>query len=216
MNNITLLPIDFNGSDKELSDWCDKWSVEAFGKESIKPERYYKSDENYIYLQEPQNNKEYAIKDRVSWLLCKIRYINRILNGYYPYIPRPTYNEIIEKEEERNKLYKEYQQIINDSLGRDITPQTQQESSLPDKVMKCFKKAIDEGYMVKQGDGYKWLKPKVRLAYLIDKLYGIDEKIPYKQIEELFSITRLDSSIQAIHNAKNEQKWYRDIERLIK
>lgn len=85
--------------------------------------------------------------------------------------------------------------------------------------MKYFERAIEAGYMQKTETGYKWLwggdrGKKARLSYFIRKIYADDcLQIPYKRLEKLFGISRLDSSISQLMNAKKEQKWQPEIDK---
>lgn len=103
-------------------------------------------------------------------------------------------------------------------------PQLQQEinskqTKATELEMKYFERAIEAGYMQKTETGYKWLwggdrGKKARLSYFIRKIYADDcLQIPYKRLEKLFGISRLDSSISQLMNAKKEQKWQPEIDK---
>lgn len=87
------------------------------------------------------------------------------------------------------------------------------------KEKPYFEKAISSGYMVKLDKGYKWTfgearGKKIRLAYFIKKIYGEYDQIPYKRLEAMFGVTRLDCSVYALYSVKEPQKWRTEIDTL--
>lgn len=104
-------------------------------------------------------------------------------------------------------------------------PQLQQETNgkqtrATELEMTYFEKAIEADYMQETETGYKWTfggcrGKKARLSYFIRKIYANDcLQIPYKRLENMFGISRLDSSINQLMNAKKEQKWQIEIDKL--
>ena len=84
----------------------------------------------------------------------------------------------------------------------------------------AFQNAIIAGYMVQEGNGYRWNQArgqKARLARFVERLYcpNNNERLPAKQIEQLFSVSRIDAAVSALMMAKKEPKWYKDIEILL-
>ncbi len=80
---------------------------------------------------------------------------------------------------------------------------------------KYFKRALEKGFMEQVNDGYKWIwGAKARLAYFLHKVYNPNgiEQVPYKALERLFNVKRLDTAIDQTLNAKKVQKWRAEIE----
>ena len=85
-----------------------------------------------------------------------------------------------------------------------------EEVSLPKEldikqVRKYFAKAIDAGYMRKEGSSYKWLfgnnKGQARLGYFCNKAFTPPR--PINKLEEIFGVKKLSASIT---NADDEAK----------
>lgn len=81
------------------------------------------------------------------------------------------------------------------------------------RELNVYQRAIDAGLMVQTATGYKWGKgergEKAMLAYFVERLYcpkGTG-RLPQKEIEVLFSVSRIDSAITALHNAKGFRGW---------
>ncbi|WP_315352513.1 hypothetical protein [Phocaeicola abscessus] len=74
-----------------------------------------------------------------------------------------------------------------------------------EQVRKYFAKAINVGYMRKEGNGYKWLfgdnKGQARLGYFCNKAFTPPR--PINKLEEIFGVKKLSASIT---NADNEAK----------
>ncbi len=92
---------------------------------------------------------------------------------------------------------------------------------MTDRAKKYFAKAIQAGFMEQTGNGYKWVFRnglKAALCYFIMKVYSPDiadpKPIPYKALEKLFDVARLDSALSAMLNAKKPQEWRGDIDGL--
>lgn len=208
------LQIDFiMDKAEDIAKWFDDWSVERFGKDCLNPERYFKTtdDNRYLYgVAEGAANEEKAIREQVLELLCKINKINKELNGiglnYHL-----TYQERKAKKIERKRLYNEF---INITQQKTKKTESQQKTK-----KKYFDKAIQAGLMEKTGSGYNWLygnnRGKIRLAYFIYRIYAPEERIPYKELQTLFGISRLDSAVQQLSTAKKEQSWKEEIDKVV-
>gem|GEM_PF-5858925 len=96
----------------------------------------------------------------------------------------------------------------------------QAEATLPAEAIKIFEKAIGAGLMECTTDGYKWLyggnTGKARLAYFCRQTFNPDgcSPVPYKMLEQLFNVTRLDVALDQAMNAKRPQKWRGKIDEL--
>ena len=87
---------------------------------------------------------------------------------------------------------------------------------ITDKVKKYYTRAINEGWIIETGYGYRWKwgepREKARLGYFIKKAYDPDGfgVIPYKALETLFGVKRLDSTIYQLVGGK--PKWQDEID----
>ena len=101
---------------------------------------------------------------------------------------------------------------------------TAQPDIMTERAKKYFAKAVEAGYMTKTESGCKWIflnggrGAKAALAYFIQKVYSPDvtkpQSIPYKALQNLFGVKRLDSAINGLLNVKKEQTWRGDIDSL--
>lgn len=90
-----------------------------------------------------------------------------------------------------------------------------------EQAKKYFVKAIEAGFMEKTDTGYKWIfggkkGVKAALAYFLMKVYNPDntQTIPFKELESLFGVSRLDSSYSGMLTVGKPQNWRRDIDKL--
>lgn len=83
---------------------------------------------------------------------------------------------------------------------------------LTEREIKYYGKAIEAGMAEKKENGYKWLYnkgSKASLAYFLYKLFdqnGIGQ-IPFKRLEKLWSVKRLDTALGQAIGTKYEQSW---------
>lgn len=98
-----------------------------------------------------------------------------------------------------------------------------QQKTLSDRLIHreqfYYNKAIKEGMAEKTDNGYKWLYnggSKVSLAYFLKKIFCPNniEQIPFKRLNNLWSVSRLDSATDQLVNAKKPQRWRYDIDKL--
>lgn len=102
---------------------------------------------------------------------------------------------------------------------RQETARPKQEPAINPREAKYFDRAIKAGVMEKNGEGYKWLHNdgrKASLAYFLQKVFDPDGKtqLPYMRMEKLFGVTRLDTAVYQLANAKRLQKWRANIDNL--
>lgn len=104
---METLPIDFDLTLAQLSEWHDKWRLERFG--SNDNTRYYQTDGRYLYdtLLDNDLAEEQEESDYVLGLLCKIRKMTNELKRLNR--PRQERENI---KRERETLYKELTQFI--------------------------------------------------------------------------------------------------------
>ena len=97
--------------------------------------------------------------------------------------------------------------------------QKQQSVQLPpeldtEEARKYFAKAINIGYMKKEGNGYRWLfggnKGQVRLGYFCNKVYTRPR--PINKLEQIFGVKKLSASITNadIEATRADVKKWRD------
>lgn len=108
---METLPIDFDLTLTQLSEWHDKWRLERFG--SNDNTRYYQTDGRCLYgvIQDTELCEEEVIQERVLNLLCLIRQANMKLKGI-GLNWRLTYQERENIKSTREALYKELTQFI--------------------------------------------------------------------------------------------------------
>lgn len=124
-----------------------------------------------------------------------------------------------------------YELVHGKPQQEQATPEPQQ-SILPKELNTreaetYFSEAIDRGWIERRGNNLRWTgfgkKPCVaQLAYLCSRVYGYvynndrneGERVPYKALEKLFSVERLDRSLKQVYEAKSPQHWRQDIDSL--
>ena len=92
-------------------------------------------------------------------------------------------------------------------------------SKLTKAEVEYYGKAVKSGMAEKTEDGYKWKYnngSKASLAYFLNKIFNPDGtgQIPFKKLEVLWEVSRLDSALDKAINAKNPQQWRTDIDKL--
>ena len=89
---------------------------------------------------------------------------------------------------------------------------------MTERAKKYFDRALKSNYMIEKSNGYKWLwgepRGKARLAYFLHGVYNPKglEAIPYKSLQTLFRVTRLDIAVEQVINSKKPQKWRKEID----
>lgn len=129
-------------------------------------------------------------------------------------------SEIIVYNIERKKML---QQFINDCKSKNPTQEihkpNKQGIKLTEKQTIVFNRAIEAGLMEKNNNGYTWIhsnRKKASLAYFLEKTFapkGI-EQIPYQDLGIMFNVSRLDSALTQVYNAKKPQKWRAYIDKI--
>ncbi|MBF1438839.1 hypothetical protein [Hoylesella nanceiensis] len=135
----------------------------------------------------------------------------------------------IEKEKQNDKLfeamgvieaYKEKmeEKEIPEQAPKPTNTKSQQEE-LTEREKQYYEKAITQGMAIKTDSGYKWLYcsgSKVSLVYFLSKVFcpkGV-EQIPFKRLNNLWGVSRLDSANDQLANAKKPQRWRQHIDNL--
>ena len=101
------------------------------------------------------------------------------------------------------------------------TTDNQPQEPSTNRAKKAFAAAVEAGFMEKTGTDYKWKYnrgSKASLAYFLVKVYSPDNtsQTPYKALEGLFGVSRLDSAADQAFNAKNPQYWRAELDELLK
>ncbi len=83
-----------------------------------------------------------------------------------------------------------------------------------DGAKEIFAKAVEVGLMEIQGNGYKWNRSKVLLAYMLNKIYtGV---FPATDLDKLFGVSGLKQAVYSLPNNKKPPKGYKEIDILFK
>lgn len=118
------------------------------------------------------------------------------------------------------------QRYIDEALPKlepqQVTPtgvNNNSQSKITPKEFTYYDKAVKFGMAEKTKDGYKWLYDngsKASLAYFLYKLFNPNGtgQIPYQRLNILWGVTRLDSALTQVLNAKKPQQWRIPIDRL--
>lgn len=146
---------------------------------------------------------------------------------YYPffdnygeecYISEYTYTERFKMFEEIHHTAKEILDIYNYEFPNPKADNTESNKKdaeeLTEREIKYYGKAIEAGMAKKTEQGYKWLGSNVSLGYFINKVHRptATERLPYKRMEELWGVKRLDSAVH--QSADRKHKWEKDIDAL--
>lgn len=157
--------------------------------------------------------------------------IDRAFNDkkfYYPfwgnygeecYISEYTYTERFKMFEEIHHTAKEILDIYNyyvfpNSRADNTESNKKDAEELTEREIKYYGKAIEAGMAEKTEQGYGWLGSNVSFGYFIDKVHRpkATERLPYKRMEKLWGIKRLDSAVS--QSADRKHKWEKDIDAL--
>lgn len=239
---METLPIDFDLTLAQLSEWHDKWRLERFG--SNDNTRYYQTDGRYLYdtLLDNDLAEEQEVSDYVLELLCKIRKMTNELKK----MNRP-HQERENIKRRRETLYKEFIQLTINGKEQTHTKKTSTQqneqateggNSAPDaltqvlsvlstelvtnEVKKQFAKAIQADIIeiTPQGIRKKDIS-KAQLAYFLQKIYqpNPDNKVkfPDAELSRLFGESRLGKAASQLMDNKNnggKPKGYDTIDKL--
>lgn len=114
------------------------------------------------------------------------------------------------------------------------TIETRLETGLPlprsintKRAQTYFQKAIDNGLLRLESGRFSWIQigergAKAQLAYFCGKVFEYEHSIsgnvgtsfPEEELNELFGVKKMQSSLQQVHEAKNKQQWRRRIDEL--
>ena len=167
--------------------------------------------EHNINLFEVQNRRGIWLVERLDVTRLQMYYG---YSGNYNYandllkaLPKPASDGLISTEK--------------DGIISALHPSTsKRETAITDRAAKYFAKACEAGFMKQQSqDKYKWLySPELAsLAYFLREVFNPNgkQKIPYRELERIFGVSRLDSAVDRLITAKKgKQKWADNIDLL--
>lgn len=175
--------------------------------------------EHNINLLEVQNKRGIWVVEKLDVMQLQMyfgysgnyNYANSLLKA----LPKTAVSESLITTEHENLITTEHECVIIPDCQNIAT----KIAAFTDRAQKYFAKACDAGLMVKQNQAsYKWVLQPVgaSLAYFLRTVYNPDgtKRIPYKELEHLFGVKRLDSAIDRILNAKKRPKWADTIDHL--
>lgn len=92
-------------------------------------------------------------------------------------------------------------------------------SKLTKAEVEYYGKAVKSGMAEKTEDGYIWKYnngSKASLAYFLYRIFNPNGtgQIPFKKLDVLWDVSRLDSALDKAISAKNPQQWRTDIDKL--
>ena len=171
-----------------------------------------------------KNREARARKEYITELFIKLNNINRWLKGDLEPYEYPTYEEVQEKKEERQKVYDKLCKELGVSIAKiddkqEILPKKLKPQQETEREKKYFAKAIEAGLMEKDCDSYRWLHNnglKASLGYFLNRVFNPKgtAQIPCKRLGVLFGVTRLDTVIYQALNPNKPQKWRTEIDNL--
>lgn len=146
---------------------------------------------------------------------------------YYPFVDNYgeeccvydyTYTYRVKMFNEIHHTSKEILDIYNYEFPNSKADNTEANEKEPEELtereIKYYGKAIEAGMAKKTEQGYKWLDSNVSFGYFINKVHRpkATERLPYKRMEKLWNIKRLDSAVN--QSADWKQKRKKDIDAL--
>lgn len=154
-----------------------------------------------------------------SFSMCIMRGLNEETNYYVlknkgEYIWRERFKMFYELDQEANEILKIYNYVFPNSRVDNTGSNKKESEELTEREIKYYGKAIEAGMAKKTEQGYRWLGSKVSFGYFINKVHrpNSTERLPYKRMEKLWNIKRLDSAIY--QSVDRDQKWKKDIDAL--
>ena len=119
-----------------------------------------------------------------------------------------------ELETEAQEILDIYDYVFPNSRADNTGSNKKEPEELTEREIKYYGKAIEAGMAKKTEQGYRWLGSKVSFCYFINKVHRpkATERLPYKRMEKLWNIKRLDSAVN--QSADWKQKRKKDIDAL--
>ena len=156
-------------------------------------------------------------KDFVKWVRLgqEINLFKQKRKG--DYMPSDV-EAFLNKQNERNELWEKIKTVFyKEQLPNKQNPQ--KGIALTEQQTNTFNKAIEAGLMAKKDERYIWKHDngsKASLAYFLQKVFNPDgiSRTPFKRLEALSSVTRLDRATQQLLEVKNTPIWTKKIDEL--
>lgn len=119
-----------------------------------------------------------------------------------------------ELETEAKEILDIYDYVFSNSRADNTESNKKEPEELTEREIKYYGKAMEAGMAEKTEQGYRWLGSNVSFGYFIDKVHRpkATERLPYKRMEKLWGIKRLDSAVS--QSADRKHKWEKDIDAL--
>lgn len=163
-------------------------------------------------------------KDHIRDLLKQIALLNSDINDL-SINNKTNYYELLEEEKEVNRLKEEVWNLYSEE--GEYTSEIQSGSGLTlsgsldiNRAKTYFQKAIEKGWIAKEGNKLTWQGIGTRahdsqLAYFCGRVYDYKYSVngntgtefPTNELEELFGVKNLYSLLRQVHEAKGKQKW---------
>ena len=193
-----------------------------------------KSKENPEEYKDLFSKERKITKDKLRALLKNTAILNSDINDLSIH-HETTYDEHMRNKQEVEELKEKVWILYNNSLSKgELFNDTQSETRLPltdsldtKRAHTYFQKAIDKGLLKLENGKFSWIQignrgGKSQLAYFCGKVYGYKHSIngnvgtsfPEEKLNELFGIKRMQSLLQQVYGAKNEQSWRQKIDEL--
>lgn len=193
-----------------------------------------KSKENPEEYKDLFSKERKITKDKLRALLKNIAILNSDINDLSIH-HETTYDEHMRNKQEVEELKEKVWILYNNSLSKgELFNDTQSETRLPltdsldtKRAHTYFQKAIDKGLLKLENGKFSWIQignrgGKSQLAYFCGKVYGYKHSIngnvgtsfPEEKLNELFGIKKMQSLLQQVYEAKNEQSWRQKIDEL--
>ncbi|MCI6111441.1 MAG: hypothetical protein MR706_07495 [Prevotella sp.] len=170
-------------------------------------------------------------KDHIRDLLKQIALLNSDINDL-SINNKTNYYELLEEEKEVNRLKEEVWNLYSEE--GEYTSEIQSGSGLTlsgsldiNRAKTYFQKAIEKGWIAKEGNKLTWQGIGTRahdsqLAYFCGKVFdyrhsvngNAGTKFPKNELEKLFGVKNLYSLLRQVHEAKGKQKWRACIDEL--
>lgn len=170
-------------------------------------------------------------KDHIRDLLKQIALLNSDINDLSTE-NETTYVEYLKEKQEVKRLKEDVWNLYSEE--GEYTSEIQSESGLPlpgslntNRAQTYFQKAIEKGWMSLEDNKLIWLGIGARahdsqLAYFCGRVYdykysvngNVGTEFPKNELEELFGVRSLYSSLRQVFNAQKTQKWRACIDEL--
>ena len=170
-------------------------------------------------------------KDHIRDLLKQIALLNSDINDL-SINNKTNYYELLEEEKEVNRLKEEVWNLYSEE--GEYTSEIQSGSGLTlsgsldiNRAKTYFQKAIEKGWIAKEGNKLTWQGIGTRahdsqLAYFCGRVYDYKYSVngntgtefPKNELEKLFGVKNLYSLLRQVHEAKGKQKWRACIDEL--